>query len=207
MNREIGSHMDGQNIKIDHLCPHRANSNVMDGKLFRKLVLHLKRTGRYPPVIVRPIQDGDGDGVYQIIDGHHRVEALKQIGHTEVRCVVWDVDDEESLILLATLNQLRGQPNVHLRAELVSELSSRIDLKELARQLPETVQELEKLLAVRLPPPVPRAPARLEDMPVSVHFFLLPSQRNRLEKCLKALGGNREDALMSLLDRVIGESP
>ncbi len=124
-----------QNLPIDRLEPHPSNSNVMAKKLFAKLVAHLRRTDRYPPVIVRAIHR-DSEPAYQILDGHHRVKALKQVGQTQARCVVWAVDDDEALVLLATLNHLRGDEDLLKRADLIAQLHQRVDLKQLACQLP-----------------------------------------------------------------------
>ncbi len=68
--------------------------------------------------------------------------------------------------------------------------------------LPEEVEGLQRLLALHEAPPSPRSPVRLDDMPVSVHFFLLPEQVKRLNHCLRKIGGSREEALMGLVDRV-----
>src|ERR1041385_7198567 len=82
-------------IPLAHLTPHPLNSNVMPAKLFDKLVANLGRTRRYPPVIVRPLPDDEATASqgrrYQILDGHHRVKALAQLGVAEARCVVWEV--------------------------------------------------------------------------------------------------------------------
>ncbi|NJL30773.1 MAG: hypothetical protein HC898_03605 [Phycisphaerales bacterium] len=49
------------------------------------------------------------------------------------------------------------------------------------------------------PPPRLALPAKLEDMPVAVHFFLLPADRSKLEKTLAHLDEVRESALMKLV--------
>ena len=187
-------------IPIDLLHAHPLNSNVMDEKSLHKLAAHLDRTDRYPPVIVRAVPVHDELTGYQILDGHHRIKALQMIGRSEARCLVWEVDDDEALLLLATLNRLRGDDHLRKRAQLVDELSRHFDLKSLANQLPENVSQLEKLLAVHESPPTPRIPISLDDIPVAVHFFLLPHQKNHLDRCLSAIGGLREEALMRLVE-------
>ncbi len=47
-------------------------------------------------------------------------------------------------------------------------------------------------------PPTEEQP--LEQVPVPVHFFLLPAQRRQLEQRLKLIGGRREEALMQLIE-------
>lgn len=192
--------MNLQEIPIDSLEPHPLNSNVMPAKLREKLVEHMRSTGRYPPVIVRPLTV-DGQAKHQILDGHHRVAALRKLGEAAVRCVVWDVGDEEALTLLATLNRLQGQDDPKRRAALLQELASLpgVDLKALHEKLPEDRAGLQALLKLNSQPPRPKAPTPLQDVPVPVHFFLLPEHKRALEELLATQGGTREQALLALL--------
>jgi len=92
----------------------------MSEDLRAKLAAHIEQSGRYPMVIVRP--HPVEVGVYEILDGHHRVEVLRELGHTDVRCDVWAVDDREAKLLLATLNRLQGQDSPIRRAQLIHRL-------------------------------------------------------------------------------------
>lgn len=199
--------MNIQTIELDHLHAHPANSNVMPERLVGKLADHIARSGRYPPLIVRPIDADTGPQpdkptapAYQILDGHHRALALRRLGRTRADCVVWRADDREALVLLATLNRLQGQDDPRKRAALVGSLAEKHDLPALAQLLPERQDQLKKLLEINNRPPRPRAPQPLEEMPVAIHFFLLPADKRRLDQVLRALGGTREEALMRLLE-------
>ncbi len=200
--------MQTQTIKLDNLRTHPANSNVMPEHLITKLTNHIESTGRYPPLIVRPITDNDkantsGNGfhAYQILDGHHRVAALRRLEHDAAECVVWEADDREALVLLASLNRLQGHDDPRKRANLIGSLAEKYKLASLADLLPERKDQLKKLLEIRGRPPSPRPPQPTEQMPMAVHFFLLPHQKKQLDKTLRSLGGTREEALMLLLDR------
>ena len=70
-------------IPLDDLLAHPLNSNVMPPDLQAKLRVHIKRTGRYPFLVVRPHPGGGGK--YQVLDGHHRVAILRDLGHSELR--------------------------------------------------------------------------------------------------------------------------
>jgi ParB-like chromosome segregation protein Spo0J len=138
-NRHIGAQM----VPIDDLRPHPLNANVMSDDLRAKLTAHIKRTSRYPFIVVRPHTDTPGQ--FEILDGHHRVEILRALGHTEARCDIWDVDDREAKLLLATLNRLEGQDVPIRRAELIHELLGEMSLGDLGGLLPETDKQLEEL--------------------------------------------------------------
>jgi len=217
--------MQLRTIPLSQLEPHPLNSNVMPPRVLKKLAANMARTGKYPPVVVRRLggegeagtstvigrareaasggaREGAGGERYQILDGHHRVEALRMNGCAAARCVVWDVDDREAMLLLATLNRLEGGDDPRKRAALVAKLHELpdIDTGELARSLPEDAAGLNRLLELNAsPPPKPVSPDALADMPVSIHFFLSRDQRNELEATLRELGGQREEALMRMV--------
>ncbi len=197
--------MDLQMIALDRLEAHPRNSNVMPAALLDKLVERLRETDRYPPVIVRRVggdgdKDEDGDEAgYQILDGHHRVVALRRLGRASARCVVWEVSDDEALLLLATLNRLQGQDDPRKRAALVDSLRGSFDVKALAARLPEDAHRIRKLEELHQRRPPPRPPQALGEMPVALHFFLLPGQRSAVERRLREYGGARERALLKLL--------
>ncbi len=187
--------MQPQTLPLTELHPHPANSNVMPSHLLDKLIKHIDTTGQYPPIIVRK-----HNNAYQILDGHHRVKALQQLDRANANCTVWEANDEEALLLLATLNRLQGQDDPLKRAHLLRSLAEHHTATELTKLLPERIEQVKKLLSLDAKPPKPTVPPNLDDMPVAVHFFLLPQQKRKLSQCLKQLGGTREQALMKLVE-------
>jgi len=176
-------------VPLDDLLPHPLNSNVMPPDLQAKLRAHIKRTGRYPYLVVRPHPDDAGK--YQVLDGHHRVAVLRDLGHTEARCDVWQVDDREAKLLLATLNRLQGQDQPLRRAELVHELMGEMSLDDLAGLLPETDKQLEELHAL-LEFPAEEVASLLEEqaeaaekvLPRVMTFVVTPEQEELIEQAV-----------------------
>lgn len=183
-----------QALPIEQLEAHPLNSNVMPRALLDKLATEIGRTGLYPPIIVRPRGPR-----YQILDGHHRVCVLKELGHRLVEAVVWEVDDQQALLMLATLNRMRGEDDPRRRAALLSRLRESMGVVELAERLPEDAGRVKKMLELHAALPSPASPRPVGEMPVCVHFFLLPEQRRAVERLLREQGGSRESALLSLL--------
>lgn len=177
-------------IPINHLIPHPLNSNVMPDDLREKLRAHIKQSGRYPFVVVRPHPDQAGK--YQVLDGHHRVAVLKDLGHTEARCDVWNVSDKEAKLLLATLNRLQGQDLPIRRAQLIHELLGEMNLEDLAGLLPETDKQLEELHAL-LEFPAEEIAAQLEAeaeesekvLPRVMSFVVTPEQEEVIEQAVE----------------------
>lgn len=131
-------------ISLGRLHPHPANANVMSEGRRQKLARNIEQQGRYPPLVVRPHPELEGD--YQILDGHQRAGALGQLGHDDALCFVWPCDDQTALLLLATLNRLEGEDVPAMRAELLQELVALMPAEELALLLPEDGADIEQTL-------------------------------------------------------------
>jgi len=177
-------------VPLDDLVAHPLNANVMPDDLREKLKAHIKRTGRYPFLVVRPHPDHPGK--YQVLDGHHRVQVLRDLGHGEARCDVWEVNDREANLLLATLNRLEGQDQPIQRARLIHELLGEMNLDDLAGLLPETDKQLEELHAL-LEFPAEEIAAQLEAegeeaekvLPRVISFVVTPAQEELIEQAVE----------------------
>ena len=178
-------------VALDDLLAHPLNSNTMPPDLQEKLRAHIKRAGRYPFLVVRPHPEQAGK--YQVLDGHHRVAILRDLGHQEARCDVWEVDDREARLLLATLNRLQGQDVPIRRAELIHELLGELSVADLAGLLPETDKQLEELHAL-LEFPADEVAAFLEEqaaeaervLPRVMSFVVTPDQEKLIEEAIEA---------------------
>ena len=185
-HKRVGPRM----VPLDDLLPHPLNSNVMPEDLQEKLRAHIKRTGRYPFLVVRPHPQEPGK--FQVLDGHHRVAILRDLGHEKVRCDVWQVDDREAKLLLATLNRLAGQDLPIRRAQLVQELLGEMSAADLAGLLPETDKQLEELHAL-LEFPADEVAAILEEqaeeaekvLPRVMTFVVTPDQEKLIEQAVE----------------------
>ncbi len=145
--------------EVDKLVAHPLNANVMPAELLKKLKGHIGRSGRYPALVVRSLGNSkdfeNQDDKLQILDGHHRLVVLEELGYRKVRVDNWgDLSDGQAQLLVATLNRLEGQDDADRRAELLGELQQSLDLSatELAEVLPESEEELQKLLELNDPP-------------------------------------------------------
>jgi hypothetical protein len=221
-------------IPLDALQPHPENSNRMSAALMEKLKGHISRTGRYEPLVVRPVQcemrsaecgmkesrcvtpNADSSTTalaeaeretetdqpaasasspltshpvlhtphYQILNGHHRAEVLRQLGHSHARCDVWEVDDGEARLLLATLNRLEGRDDPAARARLVAHLAGSQPAADLADLLPEPADAVERLLALARPPAAPLPPEQVEPPLRPMMFFLGEEQHALVSEAL-----------------------
>ena len=169
-----------QSIELSKLVAHPANPNKMSDTTFRKLVRNIGRTGLYEPIIVRP-HPKEKDK-FQIINGHHRVKALVKLGKKEADCVVWEVDDEQTAVLLATLNRLTGSDVPAKKIELLKQLKERFDSVDLAKILPQTAKQIERLTNLKLD----LVPVKFdaETFAVPLVFFVTAEQNKIIEQAL-----------------------
>jgi len=135
-----------KSIAIDKFVPHPDNPNRMSKANFAKLVRNIQRTGRYEPLVVRPCPGKPG--YFQIINGYHRCQALAQLGHKTADAIVWDIDDQQADILLATLNRLGGCDVLDKKLALLARLNKRMEAQELAKLLPQTKKQIERLASM-----------------------------------------------------------
>ena len=132
-------------VPLAALYAHPSNSNVMSEERLEKLARNIAREGRYPPLIARPHPDRPGE--YELLDGHQRAEALRRLGYSEVQIVSWDCDDAAALLLLASLNRLRGEDDLEKRSALLAELTGAVSTTELADLVPDDVGSIDEMLA------------------------------------------------------------
>jgi len=169
-----------QTIAISRLIAHPANPNVMSEAKFKKLIRNIEQTGLYEPIVVRPHPKKKGS--FQIINGHHRVKALEQLGRKEADCVVWDADDEQTAVLLATLNRLCGSDEPSKKIELLKKLSSRLGTAELAKILPQNAKQIERLTTLKLA--CTPAKAGADSFAIPLVFFVTAGQNKIIEEAL-----------------------
>ena len=178
-------------VPLERLVPHPLNANEMAPDRQAKLRNNIRRTGNYPPVIVRA--HPQHEGCYEILDGHHRVEVLRDLGCATACCQVWDVDDREAKILLATLNRLQGEDVPIRRAELLDSLLHDIRVDDLALIIPEDLPDISSTLEL-LSFPIDDLEQRLRaeeeaaerDKPHSLTVVVTAEQKELVEATLRA---------------------
>jgi ParB-like chromosome segregation protein Spo0J len=132
-----------QEIPTELLVEHPENSNFMNAETALKLRHHIERTDRYEPLTVRP-HPGD-DGKFQVVNGHNRLRVLRALNYRMANCVVWNLDDDQTRLYLATLNRLSGDEIPERRAALLENLLQTFDLDELTALLPDDRKQIEEL--------------------------------------------------------------
>jgi len=177
-----------ESIELKYLVAHPDNPNAMSEVNFSKLLRNISQNGRYEPLIVRPAPDKKG--CFEIINGHHRRRALEEIGYKEADVIVWDVDDEQADILLATLNRLGGTDEVDKKIALLKRLRERVESGALSKLLPGGKKQLEHLTNMKRPIAAAKAVGGCFAEPLV--FFVTERQKQIVESALSLVEGPKD---------------
>jgi ParB-like chromosome segregation protein Spo0J len=187
-----------QSIALDRLIAHPDNPNRMSSTNFAKLVRNIEQTGRYEPLIVRPcrkrhrgsriehrVSSIENHGRFQIINGYHRWQVLKQLGYKRADVIIWDVDDDQADVLLATLNRLAGSDELSRKIALLKKLSKKMNARELSKLIPQTQGQIKRLVNLR----IPKAPAKIpsDKFANPLVFFVADEQKKVIEEALSLI--------------------
>ena len=200
------THKPQQTIVSLPLCklhPHPDNANRMSKPKFAKLVRHIKHTGHYEPVVVR--RHPHHSGGWQILNGHHRVRALKQLNRTRADCVVFGANDEQARLYLLSLNRLCGRDNVYRKAKLIEQLCRSHSPRDLAKLLGDSKTAIEKLNALSQNQPLPQT-ATEKPFLLPMTFFVTEDQHALLisafEKATRSNTSQRSQKRLDALCRI-----
>ena len=170
-----------RHIPLDKLIPHPDNPNRMSRASFGKLMRHIKQTGCYEPLVVR--RHPQEQDCFQIINGHHRCAALRKLGHIAAQAVVWDVSNGQTDMLLATLNRLGGRDMLDRKLAILRRLTAKRSSRELAKLLPQTKGQLERLISRA--PLASRVPKQANAFAIPLVFFVSATQQKAIEEAIR----------------------
>lgn len=114
------SAMEWKTLSVDALCPAEYNPRKKlkaGDKEYEKIKNSIQEFGYVEPIIVNYDMT--------VIGGHQRLTVLKDMGYTEVQCVVVHIEDEHKVKALnIALNKITGAWNEQLLADLLVDLQS-----------------------------------------------------------------------------------
>ena len=112
--------MEWRTIPVGELCPAAYNPRKKlkaGDKEYEKIKKSIQEFGYVEPIIVNYDMT--------VIGGHQRLTVLKDLGYTEVQCVVVHIEDEAKVKALnIALNKITGAWNEQLLADLIVDLQS-----------------------------------------------------------------------------------
>ena len=100
--------------------PKEALRSYFTKEALEELKESIAREGLLQPIIVRPYNDK-----YEIVAGHRRFIACKELGWEKIPCIVKELSDEETLITRIHENLKREELNIVDQIELIHTLRER----------------------------------------------------------------------------------
>lgn len=126
-------------IEVTRLVPFTdSEGNTQPYKLNEQKVAQIKASAE-DIGIVEPLRVRKKDDIYEVLSGHHRLEAAKELGQLSVPCIVGDYDDETAYKVLSECNIQRDKI---LPSEYGKIFSRYMKLREENEDL--TVEEIAK---------------------------------------------------------------
>ena len=147
-------------------------------------VSHSPPIGQSNIDLFRPIDPRRGSGPHavRLVLLCRATEALAELGYKTADCIVWDVDDEQTDVLLATLNRLGGSDRLGKKLKLLKRLNRKMAAPDLAKLVPQTAKQIERLVNLKMPAAPSKINARCFANPLV--FFVNDSQKQQIERAL-----------------------
>ena len=149
--------LDVSLLNIDTVEPNPWNPNVQNERQFQAEIESIMSNGFLAPILVRQIGQK-----YQVIDGEHRLRALKQIfvsgmagaknvpdlaKDKKIPAIVIEADDAHAKRLTVIMNETRGRADLAKLGELLNEIAPALG-DDLIIGLPYTATQLEELMDI-----------------------------------------------------------
>jgi ParB-like chromosome segregation protein Spo0J len=194
-------------VMLDELVPSPINANVMSADVYERLVSSIKELG---PDLQPPLVRMREDGRYDIVDGHHRIDAARAAGMHDLLVIIVDLSDEESKVLQLGMNRMRGELDLGLASTMIGELvelGTPMDVLMLAGFGEEELSAL--LAATRDDPPEPTVLPEPEAPRPPAPFLLELTFENRTDlararRALKRAAGKGNELSAGLLRMIDG---
>jgi len=100
--------------------PKEALRSFITKEALEELIDSIRREGLLQPIIVRPLGDK-----FEIVAGHRRYLACKELGWEKIPCIVKELSNEETLIARIHENLKREELNIVDQVELIHTLRER----------------------------------------------------------------------------------
>lgn len=135
-----------KNINIDLLIPFENHPfKKRDGIENEELKESVKENGLLQPIIVHSFSAG----TYEIISGHRRVEACKELGIQTVPAIVREMSVQSMMGILSSFDAIYDRMNAAERRDLVKYLISEVEL--FPREEQKTQKRFVKAIAYKFP--------------------------------------------------------
>jgi ParB family chromosome partitioning protein len=119
------------NLPIDSIDRSRLQPRTdFDVEQLRELAESIKQRGVVQPLLVRPLDNGSGNGRYELIAGERRWRAAREAGLTTIPAIVREATDQEALEIALIENLQREDLNPIEEARAYEQLAAHFNLTQ-----------------------------------------------------------------------------
>jgi hypothetical protein len=130
-------------IKITNLVKADWNYKKNDEHKKEKLKENIKRNGQIENIIIRPLDTG----FYEVVNGNHRFEALKELGMETAICYdLGNISQRAAMRIAIETNETKFDTDQVSLAELIKEIVEEFPIDELELTMPYSDQDLENYI-------------------------------------------------------------
>lgn len=208
---EVRFHREIVFVPIEAIRANSFNSNEVSPEEQAKIKDDIVTNGFFGAILVRPVNTND-DARYEIVDGEHRWQALKEIGVSEVPCLIVEHDDTEAKINSIRLNTERGNQNPKKVGAIVKSLEdSGMSLSQIESELVYSSDELiDRKDLLLLPENIDdmireREAAEREEMHLIFSFMVPSAYKDYVERAVEMFGESKGKALGEICKRMVEE--
>lgn len=198
-------------VPVDQIVTTRANYKKMTPEQFAALRRSVDEFGWRSFAVVRDL----GDGTYEMIDGHHRLQLAKERGMEALPCVMLDEGADLSALARISFN-VQGEVLPDVMLDMLRELETTFGAAEVASfsALSENfiagalamADEVVASSAKTAPPPVEAPAGPAVAPPWSVAVQLPAEYAERMKKMRRKLKLKTDEELVRLaLDKLLGD--
>ncbi len=114
----------------------------------KEIIESFKVDGQWNPIIVRPIEDGR----YELIAGHYRLQAGKELGWEEIEATIKDLADDDADILSLKTNLLHSDMTATEKGKVINKIITKygITQTDLAKKLGISESSISRFLTLAL---------------------------------------------------------
>ncbi|MBF0102211.1 MAG: ParB N-terminal domain-containing protein [Desulfobacterales bacterium] len=130
-------------LTIDQLVKADWNYKKDNDSLLAKLKENIRKNGQIENLVVREL----GSGLYEIVNGNHRYDALVQLGIRSVYC--YNLGCISKLVakrIAVELNETRFQTSMDHFGSILKEISLEFGMEHLEQTLPFTAQDITNFI-------------------------------------------------------------
>lgn len=129
-------------IPVDKLVYADWNYKVDDKQMSEKLRNNINRNGQVENVIVRELDDG----MYEVVNGNHRLTVIKELGCEEVVCCnLGKISKVQAQRIAIETNETKFENDKIKLAQLINEIMDSYDVSDLQKTLPFTERKMDEM--------------------------------------------------------------